>query len=787
MPKVITKKLRALLSRGAGAQLKSSDTEPLHMVQAKAMHAKHYRIVIILCVDLCLLSAAMAQSILPPCPDEVGAYKTNCVGIAITSWARYEGEYKNNKQSGFAKVYFTNGQKYVGAVYNGVLHGYGTTTWPDGAAYYGTFVNGEADGYGAFIEENGRYYIWHFTRGNQDGNGTYYTNDGIVIETGIWRKGAFVRSLPNFVAEAQEIGNDASLGAMCAGPTRPAPCQVVKVFLQVRAKAARINLPVLGYDAAQGQLCQGPFGPGACMDVKLYLATQQIAQQEVDLNIIDYVPGVGSICAGPAGPGPCDAIKVYLLQNQIGTPPIASPDLRQVQLLSRSSDTIGPFCVGPFGPMPCTMLAQAGLDQFQGTVQAQSDFGLPSEVHSVQELAVECAKRVGIDVVGFSGCTGLHMVMTEAQQDMLDCAATSRTAENFANCAAPKVGINLPDNQKLIAGCAIQSKGDAGDFVTCAGGEFLNRTLSGDEQAILKCVKDAKGANSDFVSCSADHFLSSSKNAVVKCAISAGDVGSFTKCAAPNLGVQMTEEQRTLARCAMTSGGDAHDFGTCAGTAFLGMALGPNEQAVLDCARNASGDYGKFAACSASKILGGNMSKEQRVALECTAQSYGDPTGIATCAGANMFNLQLNPEQQIAVQCVVSTGGQPYAAAGCMATRLTFRELTKCLTDGVGGRGCFGDNNDLVGKNGWLRRTVGQIAGGKNSVINNLDQVCGGDNSFVRNPHQMFGGNNSFIRHPSQFWGGKNSVFNKAGQLLSSPKPLPIGTVGGKRICLPWC
>jgi hypothetical protein len=158
---------------------------------------------------------------------------------------------------------------------------------------------------------------------------------------------------------------------------------------------------------------------------------------------------------------------------------------------------------------------------------------------------------------------------------------------------------------------------------------------------------------------------------------------------------------------------------------------------------------------------------------------------MASCAGANMFNLQVNPEQQIAIQCVVSTGGQPYAAAGCIASRLTARELTKCLTDGIGGRGCFGDTNDLVGRNGWVRRTMGQVAGGPNSVVNNPDQIWGGDNSFVRNPGQILGGSNSFARNPSQFWGGNNSIFNNPQQL--APKPVTLGNIGGKRICLPWC
>jgi hypothetical protein len=74
-----------------------------------------------------------------------------------------------------------------------------------------------------------------------------------------------------------------------------------------------------------------------------------------------------------------------------------------------------------------------------------------------------------------------------------------------------------------------------------------------------------------------------------------------------------------------------------------------------------------------------------------------------------MLNSQLNPEQQIAVQCVAEAGGQPYAAAVCTASRLTLRELRKCVTDGIGGHGCFGDSNDLVGRNGWTSRTFGNV------------------------------------------------------------------------------
>ncbi|TIY09062.1 MAG: hypothetical protein E5V18_02950 [Mesorhizobium sp.] len=207
----------------------------------------------------------------------------------------------------------------------------------------------------------------------------------------------------------------------------------------------------------------------------------------------------------------------------------------------------------------------------------------------------------------------------------------------------------------------------------------------------------------------------------------------------------------------------------------------------MRCASDSGDDAEQFALCAATGIIGENASKEQKIALTCAAQSGGDFEGMATCTGANLLNMELglNPEQQIAVQCLVSSGGQPYAAAGCMATRLTARELTKCFTDGIGGDGCFGDNNDLTGRNGWTARTLGQIAGGPNSVINNPDQIWGGNNSFVRNPSQIWGGDNSFVRNPSQIWGGENSVFNKPSQL--APAPVQVGKIGNTRICLPWC
>jgi hypothetical protein len=47
--------------------------------------------------------------------------------------------------------------------------------------------------------------------------------------------------------------------------------------------------------------------------------------------------------------------------------------------------------------------------------------------------------------------------------------------------------------------------------------------------------------------------------------------------------------------------------------------------------------------------------------------------------------------------------------AGCVGTQLTLNELQKCMDEGIGGSGCFGDNNDAVKfvNNAWKDVTEG--------------------------------------------------------------------------------
>lgn len=573
---------------------------------------------------------------------------------------------------------------------------------------------------------------------------------------------------------------DPMFGPICAGPIGPGPCGDVERFLKIQRRAASITLPVVNVHPHLGPICNGPFGNGPCQQVVWVIASRQVAEDDFNLQ------RAGNLCIGPYGPAPCDVLAGYFMQAQIGAEPSQRIDPRSVQVVSNPRNGSGEVtCQGNLEQMPCTLAGQSSLDRM-GVLPAPSSFQVPAGVTAPSQIAAHCAKIVKVDVAAFAACTGQKVVLPANQQAVLDCAAKSLQAEEFATCAAPELGIKVSTEQRKLIGCAMKASGEEESFRSCAG-DLVGGALNQDQRGMLQCAADSDNNAETFTSCAAKRVFSQEQRAVVDCAINSEDAVSFASCAASNAGIKMSDEQRILARCAMQTDGDVEELLSCTGSAVLEGNLGPNEKAVLGCAVKSGGSSSKFASCSANKLLDGKLSREQEVAIQCAAEAQGDATLAATCAGTNMFNMQLNPEQQIAVQCVVSTGGQPHAAAGCIASRLTVRELTKCLTGRVGGDGCFGDSNDLVGRSGWIARNLRQIAGGKNSVINNPDQVWGGDNSYVKNPHQILGGSNSFARNPGQFWGGKNSIFNNRSQLLPEPRPLQLGSVAGKRICLPWC
>lgn len=573
---------------------------------------------------------------------------------------------------------------------------------------------------------------------------------------------------------------------MCSGPIGPARCSQVEWYVKVDNVARSMPpLPVISNDYYLGPICISQFGRGPCHTLHMIVAAHQVAST-VPARLVYLDPYLGPICEGPLGPGACQAVKFYMLQQFMGLVPPTPIDLRNPQV--RVDDQGQVSCNGPFGWVPCEILQQQALDLFAAPLPSQSMFNLPTSVlSSAGALAKECARISGLDVTTFAACTGRKVVLPPDQNAVLDCAIKSSTAMDFSVCAAPRFGIGVSPEEAVMIRCAQSSKGDSSRFAECSAGSLINIDLSASQKAVLDCASSSQTPES-FATCAAPEFLEYRQSEVLKCAVTSDSREEFASCASPHFGVKLSDDQRTTVLCAAKSGGDAKAFLACSSGGLLNNSLTEEQRAALTCAANDEGNKTKFVACAAEALLGKNISREQKVALQCAAEFNGHPSNTAACAGANLLNLNLNPEQQIAVQCLVQSGGEPFASAGCMASRLTARELTKCMVHGVGGKGCFGDSNDLVGKNGWVMRNVNSIAGGPNSIFRNPDQIWGGDNSFLRNPGQIWGGSNSFIRRPEQIFGGPNSVFRRPSQILPKPPPpLQVGKIGKTRICIPWC
>lgn len=246
------------------------------------------------------------------------------------------------------------------------------------------------------------------------------------------------------------------------------------------------------------------------------------------------------------------------------------------------------------------------------------------------------------------------------------------------------------------------------------------------------------------------------------------DINRFSACWVMQMA---SPQQREIANCIMMNG----NWPT-AGFCMAGRNLSPAGQAIAQCALNIANQNAppQMLATCASGPMGVNP-EAMRLA-GCVAANTDSFWGAAMCVGGQ----RLTPEQQVFAECAIDTGLQPYAFAACATGQLTINEFQKCLTIGVGGEGCFGNNNAIVqlvrgfwtgvagGPNSVLNRP-GQIFGGPHSVFRDPAQIWGGPNSVFNNPMQILGGPNSVVRNPGQIWGGPNSVVRNPDQLLGGP------------------
>jgi uncharacterized membrane protein len=257
----------------------------------------------------------------------------------------------------------------------------------------------------------------------------------------------------------------------------------------------------------------------------------------------------------------------------------------------------------------------------------------------------------------------------------------------------------------------IQSGRDA--FAKC-----WMRNMATEKQADILDCWDKSADTAGFAICASKGNLGEKEYQMATCAGKYNDdkiTSNFVECI---VGTQFNEKDGKLINCAIENGNNYAGTLGCAAVANLS----PEQQKLYQCVANNTNSYAAIGVCVASDRL----DPEQSRIASCVLNNSGSYTQMGVCAAGN----NLTPEQQAFVSCAITSGGQPYAYVGCVGTTLTLNELEKCLTSGIGGSGCFGDNNsavkfvtnafkditegpgpsnDLLGRDGWVGRTAQNI------------------------------------------------------------------------------
>jgi hypothetical protein len=194
-----------------------------------------------------------------------------------------------------------------------------------------------------------------------------------------------------------------------------------------------------------------------------------------------------------------------------------------------------------------------------------------------------------------------------------------------------------------------------------------------------------------------------------------GPVSCFANFAANNedvltcLANQDPKMRSTMAviRC-ISSGNKPSDL---IATCTEGIIKDPKVRQALACATQANASVGALAACVSAPVLGGETGR----LLTCATQSQSY-AGFALCAAGP----KMNQEWMIAAQCAASSGGVPATTAACTAGWLTINELSKCFSKGIGGSGCFGENNSIVVAFKTIANDITHGPGPNNEVVKAL-------------------------------------------------------------------
>ena len=83
----------------------------------------------------------------------------------------YEGDFTDDKITGYGKYIWSNKHEYIGDFNEGEMNGKGIYKWPDGSEYEGEYINNKREGKGKFKWSNGAIFEGIFHDGKPDGKG----------------------------------------------------------------------------------------------------------------------------------------------------------------------------------------------------------------------------------------------------------------------------------------------------------------------------------------------------------------------------------------------------------------------------------------------------------------------------------------------------------------------------------------------------------------------------------------------------------------------------------------
>ena len=105
----------------------------------------------------------------------------------------YEGEFTEDKITGYGKYIWSNNHQYLGDFIEGEMNGKGQYKWPDGTEYTGEYVNNIREGEGEFKWSNGAVFKGKFHNGKPNGKGIIvYKGHTLNAE---FKNGSFVGDL----------------------------------------------------------------------------------------------------------------------------------------------------------------------------------------------------------------------------------------------------------------------------------------------------------------------------------------------------------------------------------------------------------------------------------------------------------------------------------------------------------------------------------------------------------------------------------------------------------------